>query len=153
MCGCGATPGNTEAMMKDMMGKLANAQEEINQLQEELAKLQRMDASKRTGPHAGPNPAALYREIMKDTSVRKFWFLYFQQRLGNSVLQGMNRGPYEPGKFSRLQRLTCLLNQFTLVCVPCGDDSARTSSGSYMGTPGCSPNYQFYINYLLLIIL
>lgn len=89
MCGCGATPGNTEAMMQDMMGKLASAQEEINLLQEELAKLQRMDASKRTGPHAGPNPAALYREIMKDTvrfffnyvsGLETFAFLGYEQR-------------------------------------------------------------------------
>ncbi|ERL84500.1 hypothetical protein D910_01930 [Dendroctonus ponderosae] len=69
MCGCGATEGNTEALMRDMVQKLDNAQQEIAKLQEEMARLYRMDASKRIGPHGGPNPAALYREIMRDSDV------------------------------------------------------------------------------------
>lgn len=56
-------------MVHEMLQKLANAQREITELQEEMARLQRMDASRRTGPHGGPNPAALYREIMKDSGV------------------------------------------------------------------------------------
>ncbi|XP_050301614.1 fibrous sheath CABYR-binding protein-like [Anthonomus grandis grandis] len=64
-CGCGATPGNKEWLMQEMVVKLENAQSEITQLQEELAKLQRMDMSKKVGPHATPNPAKLYQEIMR----------------------------------------------------------------------------------------
>ncbi|KAL1517551.1 hypothetical protein ABEB36_001301 [Hypothenemus hampei] len=69
LCACGPTEGNKDFMVKDMMEKLASAQQEITKLQGEMARLQRMDASKRVGPHGGPNPAALYKEIVKDSEL------------------------------------------------------------------------------------
>ncbi|XP_030765894.1 uncharacterized protein LOC115889933 isoform X2 [Sitophilus oryzae] len=66
VCACGPTEGNTDAEMREMIEKLANAQQEISDLQQQMAKLQRLSSTKRFGPHGGPNPATLYKEIMRN---------------------------------------------------------------------------------------
>lgn len=115
MCGCGATEGNTEALMRDMVQKLDNAQQEIGKLQEEMARLYRMDASKRIGPHGGPNPAALYREIMRDSDV--------------TAQHSISQRGRPPCKRDKPQHTYSPDFKVLATCIPCDDPNANRFAG------------------------
>ncbi|CAG9761461.1 unnamed protein product [Ceutorhynchus assimilis] len=69
-CACGPSQKQRDIMEQEMVEKLVKAQREITNLQEEMARLQRMN--KKTGPHATPNTAQLYNEIMKGSQAQTY---------------------------------------------------------------------------------
>ncbi|XP_066138321.1 uncharacterized protein [Euwallacea fornicatus] len=68
ICGWDATLEHRMTMVRDIVKKLGNVQQEILRLQEALVKLQKIEAFKRMDPHGGLKQEALCRQIMKDNA-------------------------------------------------------------------------------------